>query len=81
MDLFMHTKISFDELVELLSNDFFQFPNKNIAKQFASVLQRLLNDTVRWDLGGYTPNQKQKQSKTNKNNVISLQTHRQKKKK
>lgn len=83
MDLFMHTKISFDELVELLSNDFFQFPNKNIAKQFTSVLQRLLNDTVRWDLGGYTPNQKQKQkqSKTNKNNVISLQTHRQKKKK
>lgn len=77
LDLFMHTLTSFNDLVQLLCEAYFHLPDQQTTVQFIALLQKLWNNTIRWDLNGYTPLQKKTQR--GKNNVIPLHAHRKKK--
>ena len=72
----------FSSIATLLSKDYFHFSDSKLYQQFVSALQQIWNETPMWFNNGFSPNQLRKQlSKSKTDNVISLTSHRKKKKK
>lgn len=75
----------FTAVMQFLTTEVFALPDLETAEQLTEAVQHIWNQTPMWSNGGFSPNQlraRQKKNNANsstKNNVVSLQAHRQKK--
>lgn len=89
LEYMIRSGASLQDIMLFLTSFVFDLPDMETAEQMTASLMTIWNQTPMWSNGGFTPNQMRAKSKkktgnhkssAKKNNVVSLQDHRNKKK-
>ena len=88
MEYWIRSGVSFNDVMHRLTDTLFDIPDTETLNVMAEHLKNIWNQTPMWTLGGYTPTQMREKdqkaaagSNSKGGKIISLQEHRDKKKK